>query len=275
MKMKTLVAALAFGFAAAGAFAQAQSGPVRIGFITDMASLYADIDGPAGVEMVKWAVDDFGGKVLNRPIEVLTADHQNKADVAASKAREWIDAQNLAMLIGGTSSGTNLAMAGVTKEKHRPFISIGAGSARLTNEDCSPYTVHYAYDTVSLAKVAGSALVKAGNKDWYFLTADYAFGASLEADATTVVKANGGKVVGSVKHPLNASDFSSFLLQAQGSKAQVVGLANAGGDTINAIKQAAEFGLTKSGGQKLSPLLVFITDIDSVGLQTAQGLLLA
>ena len=151
MKIKTLVAAMALGLGSLAATAQNNSGPVRIGFITDMASLYADIDGPAGAEMIKWAVEDFGGKVLNRPIEVLTADHQNKADVAASKAREWIDSQNLSMLIGGTSSGTNLAMAGVTKEKKRPFISIGAGSARLTNEDCSPYTVHYAYDTVALA----------------------------------------------------------------------------------------------------------------------------
>ncbi|HET8747209.1 MAG TPA: ABC transporter substrate-binding protein [Ramlibacter sp.] len=273
MKIKTLVSALALGFAATGAFAQAQTGPVRIGFITDMSSLYADIDGPAGAEMIKWAVEDFGGKVLNRPIEVLTADHQNKADVAASKAREWIDSQNLAMLIGGTSSGTNLAMAGVAKEKKRPFISIGAGSARLTNEDCSPWTIHYAYDTVALAKVAGNALIKAGNKKWYFLTADYAFGHSLEADATTVVKANGGTVVGSVKHPLNASDFSSFLLQAQGSKADILAMANAGGDFVNAMKAAKEFGITKS--MKVAGLLVFINDVHSVGLGATEGLQLA
>jgi branched-chain amino acid transport system substrate-binding protein len=223
--------------------------------------------------MIKWAVQDFGGKVLNRPIEVLTADHQNKADVAASKAREWIDSQNLAMLIGGTSSGTNLAMAGVTKEKKRPFISIGAGSARLTNEDCSPYTVHYAYDTVALAKVGGGALVKGGAKKWYFLTADYAFGHSLEADATTVVKANGGTVVGSVKHPLNASDFSSFLLQAQGSKADILAMANAGGDFVNAMKAAKEFGITKQ--MKVAGLLVFINDVHSVGLANAEGLQVA
>jgi len=273
MKMKTLAAALALGFAAAGALAQAQTGPVRIGFITDMSSLYADIDGPAGAEMIKWAIEDFGGKVLNRPVELLTADHQNKADVAASKAREWIDSQNLAMLIGGTSSGTALAMAGVTKEKKRPYISIGAGSSRLTNEDCSPYTIHYAYDTVALAKVGGSALVKAGAKKWYFLTADYAFGHSLEADATKVVKENGGTVVGSVRHPLNASDFSSFLLQAQGSKADILALANAGGDTINAMKAAKEFGITKS--MKVAGLLVFINDVHSVGLANAEGLQLA
>jgi len=272
MKMKILVASLAAGLAG-GAFAQAQSGPVRIGFITDMSSVYADIDGPGGVEVIKWAVQDFGGKVLNRPIEVLSADHQNKADVAASKAREWIDSQNLAMLVGGTNSGTNLAMAGVAKEKKRPFISIGAGSARLTNEDCSPYTIHYAYDTVALAKVGGKALIKAGAKKWYFLTADYAFGHSLEADATKVVKENGGTVVGSVKHPLNASDFSSFLLQAQGSKADILALANAGGDFVNAMKAAKEFGITKS--MKVAGLLVFINDVHAVGQQNAEGLQLA
>jgi branched-chain amino acid transport system substrate-binding protein len=273
MKIKTLVAAMALGLGSLAATAQNNAGPVRIGFITDMASLYADIDGPAGAEMVKWAVEDFGGKVLNRPIEVLTADHQNKADVAASKAREWIDSQNLSMLIGGTSSGTNLAMAGVAKEKKRPFISIGAGSARLTNEDCSPYTVHYAYDTVALAKVGGSALIKSGAKKWYFLTADYAFGQSLESDATKVVKENGGTVVGSVKHPLNASDFSSFLLQAQSSKADILAMANAGGDFVNAMKAAKEFGITKQ--MKVAGLLVFINDVHAVGVANAEGLQVA
>ena len=272
MKLTTLVAALALGLGATGAFAQ-DSGPVKIGFITDMSGLYADIDGPAGGEMVKWAVQDFGGKVLNRPIEVLTADHQNKADVAASKAREWFDKDGLSMLVGGTSSGTNLAMAQLAKEKKRPFISIGAGSARLTNEDCSPFTVHYAYDTVALAKVAGSALVKAGNKSWFFLTADYAFGQSLEADASTVVKANGGTVVGSVKHPLSASDFSSFLLQAQSSKAQILAMANAGGDFTNAMKAAKEFGVNKT--MKIAGLLVFINDVHSLGLANTEGLQLA
>lgn len=273
MKLKTLVAALAVGLGSYAAVAQTQTGPVRIGFITDMASLYADIDGPGGAEMIKWATQDFGGKVLGRPIEVVSADHQNKADVASSKAREWIDKDNLALLIGGTSSGTNLAMATVTKEKKRPFISIGAGSARLTNEDCSPYTVHYAYDTVALAKVAGNALVKAGNKNWFFLTADYAFGYSLEGDASNVVKANGGTVVGTVRHPLNASDFSSFLLQAQGSKAQILGLANAGGDFTNAMKAAKEFGITKT--MKVAGLLVFINDVHSLGLANTEGLQLA
>jgi branched-chain amino acid transport system substrate-binding protein len=271
MKLKTLVTALAIGFAAA---ASAQNtGPVKIGFITDMSSVYADLDGPAGGEMVKWAAQDFGGKVLNRPIEVLTADHQNKADVASSKAREWIDKDGLSMLIGGTNSGTSLAMAKLAEEKKRPFFSIGAGSARLTNEACSPYTVHYAYDTVALAKVAGTSLVKAGNKSWFFLTADYAFGHSLEADASTVVKANGGSVVGAVRHPLNASDFSSFLLQAQSSKAQMLGLANAGGDFTNAMKAAKEFGITKT--MKVAGLLVFINEIHSLGLANTEGLQVA
>jgi branched-chain amino acid transport system substrate-binding protein len=271
MKLKALVAALAVGLTGA-AFAQ-NTGPIKIGIITDMSSLYADIDGPAGAEMLKWAVQDFGGKVLNRPIEVLSADHQNKADVASSKAREWIDKDGLQMLIGGTNSGTALALSKVTTEKKKPFIAIGAGSARLTNEDCSPYTVHYAYDTVSLAKVAGSALVKAGNKSWYFLTADYAFGYSLEGDASNVVKANGGTVAGAVRHPLNASDFSSFLLQAQSSKAQILALANAGGDFTNAMKAAKEFGIGKT--MKVAGLLVFINDVHSLGLANTEGLQLA
>ena len=271
MKLKLLALSITLGFSAA---ASAQNtGPVKIGFITDMSSLYADIDGPAGGEMVKWAVQDFGGKVLNRPVEVLTADHQNKADVASSKAREWIDKDGLSMLIGGTNSGTALAMAKIAEEKKRPFIAIGPGSARLTNEACSPYTVHYAYDTVSLAKVAGTALVKSGAKSWFFLTADYAFGYSLESDASNVVKANGGTVAGAVRHPLNASDFSSFLLQAQSSKAQVLALANAGGDFTNAMKAAKEFGINKT--MKVTGLLAFINDVHSLGLANTEGLQLA
>ncbi len=271
MKLKTLVALLSIGF---GAAASAQTtGPIKIGMITDMSSLYADIDGPAGAEMVKWAVQDFGGKVLNRPIEVLSADHQNKPDIASSKAREWMDKDGLAMLVGGTNSGTALAMAKVAAEKKRPFMAIGPGSARLTNEDCTPYTVHYAYDTVSLAKVAGTALVKAGNKSWFFLTADYAFGHSLEKDASDVVKANGGTIAGAVRHPLNASDFSSFLLQAQTSKAQILALANAGGDFTNAMKAAREFGINKT--MKVAGLLVFINDVHSLGLANTEGLQLA
>ncbi|MDM0085866.1 MULTISPECIES: ABC transporter substrate-binding protein [unclassified Variovorax] len=251
--------------------AQAQE-KVKIGFITDMSSLYADVEGKNGALAIQMAIDDFGGKVNGMPIELLQADHQNKADIAASKAREWIDTQGLTMLFGGTSSGTGLAMAKVAQEKKRVFIVNGAGSSALTNEQCSPYTVHYAYDTVALAKGTGSAVIARGDKSWFFLTADYAFGQALEADASKVVKEKGGTVVGSVKHPLNTSDFSSFLLQAQNSKAQVLALANAGGDTINAIKAAKEFGITKS--MKMVGLLVFVTDVHSLGLKNTEGLLL-
>ncbi|MDO8906157.1 ABC transporter substrate-binding protein [Hydrogenophaga sp.] len=271
MKLKPVVIAASIALASA---ASAQgTGPVKIGFITDMSSLYADIDGPAGAEMVKWAAEDFGGKVLGRPIEVLSADHQNKADVASSKAREWVDKDGLSMLVGGTNSGAALAMATVAQEKKLPFMSIGAGSSRLTNDACTPYTVHYAYDTVALAKVAGNALVKGGSKNWFFLTADYAFGHSLEADASAVVRANGGAVAGAVRHPLNASDFSSFLLQAQTSKAQVLALANAGGDFTNAMKASREFGINKT--MKIAGLLVFINDVHSLGLSNTEGLQLA
>ncbi|MDU7588235.1 MAG: ABC transporter substrate-binding protein, partial [Acidovorax sp.] len=245
---------------------------VKIGFITDMSSLYADVEGKNGALAIQMAIDDFGGKVLGKPIELLSADHQNKADIAASKAREWIDTQNLTMLFGGTNSGTALAMAKVAEEKKRVYFNSGAGSSALTNDQCTPYTVHYAYDTVALAKGTGGAVVKQGGKDWFFLTADYAFGQALENDTAKVVKENGGRVVGNVKHPLNASDFSSFLLQAQNSKAQILGLANAGGDTINAIKAAKEFGINKN--MKLAGLLVFLTDIHSLGLKNTEGLLL-
>ncbi|MCZ2405778.1 MAG: ABC transporter permease [Burkholderiales bacterium 68-12] len=269
-KLKTLAAALgAAGLCLGAVQAQAQD-KVKIGFITDMSSLYADVDGKNGAMAIQMAIDDFGGKVLGKPIELLSADHQNKADIAASKAREWIDTQGLTMLFGGTNSGTALAMAKIADEKKRVFMVNGAGSSALTNDQCTPYTVHYAYDTVALAKGTGGALVKQGNKDWFFLTADYAFGAALEADASKVVKENGGRVVGSVKHPLNATDFSSFLLQAQNSKAQVLGLANAGGDTINAIKAAKEFGINKS--MKMVGLLVFVTDVHSLGLKNTEGL---
>jgi branched-chain amino acid transport system substrate-binding protein len=277
MKLKQLTAACTVALAAmfgVATTAQAQiSGDViRIGIITDMSSLYADIDGPAGVEAIKMAVADMGGAINGKKIEVLYADHQNKADVAAAKAREWFDTQGLDMLIGGTNSGTALAMAKVAAEKKKVFLVVGAASSALTNEQCNPYTVHWAYDTVALAKGTGNAVVKAGGKTWYFLTADYAFGAQLQNDTAAVVKAAGGTVVGSVKHPLSASDFSSFLLQAQGSKAQILGLANAGGDTINAIKAANEFGVTKT--MKLAGLLVFINDIHSLGLKTTQGMYL-
>jgi branched-chain amino acid transport system substrate-binding protein len=277
MKLKKLAAVCALSCAAMGVLptaAQAQiSGDViRIGIITDMSGLYSDIDGPAGAEAIKMAVAELGGSVNGKKIEVLSADHQNKPDVAAAKAREWFDTQGVDMLIGGTNSGTALAMAKVAAEKKKLFIAIGAGSSALTNEQCNPYTVHYAYDTVALAKGTGNAVVKAGGKSWYFLQADYAFGAALQNDTANVVKAAGGTVLGTVKHPLSASDFSSFLLQAQGSKAQILGLANAGGDTINAVKAANEFGVTKT--MKLAGLLVFINDIHSLGLNATQGMYL-
>jgi branched-chain amino acid transport system substrate-binding protein len=273
MKSRKLAAAVACAglFAAGAAQAQYSGDVIRIGFITDLSGVYADIDGKSGEEAIRMAIADMGGAINGKKIELLVADHQNKQDVAASKAREWFDTQGLDMLIGGTNSGTGLSMAKVAAEKKKPFISIGAGTNRLTNEECSPWTIHYAYDTVALAQVTGSQIVKNGGKSWYFLTADYAFGQSLEKDTTDVVKANGGTVVGSVKHPLSASDFSSFLLQAQSSKAQILGLANAGGDTINSIKAAKEFGITKT--MKVAGLLVFIADVHSLGLPTSQGLL--
>jgi branched-chain amino acid transport system substrate-binding protein len=257
---------------AGSASAQISGDTIKIGFITDMSGLYADIDGPGGAEAIKMAIADAGGSINGKKIELLTADHQNKADIAASRAREWFDRDGVDVLIAGTNSATSLSMAKIAAEKKKPFIAIGAGTARLTNEECSPYTVHYAYDTVALAKGTGSAVVKQGGKSWFFLTADYAFGASLENDTAAVVKANGGKVLGSVKHPLSASDFSSFLLQAQASKAQILGLANAGGDTINSIKAANEFGITKT--MKLAGLLMFINDVHSLGLNLTQGMYL-
>ena len=274
LKAKVMSLAVATAFVGLTGSAQAQiSGDViKIGLITDMSGVYADVDGPAGAEAVKMAIADLGGTINGKKIEFIVTDHQNKADIAASKAREWFDQQGIDMLIGGTNSGANLAMAKVASEKKKVFFSVGAATSRLTNEECTPYTVHYAYDTVALARGTGGAIVKNGGKDWYFLTADYAFGASLEKDTADVVKSAGGKVVGSVKHPLSASDFSSFLLQAQSSKAQILGLANAGGDTINAIKAANEFGVQKS--MKLAGLLMFITDIHSLGLNLTQGMFL-
>jgi branched-chain amino acid transport system substrate-binding protein len=249
--------------------------PLKLGGILDMSGLYADITGAGSETAAKMAAEDFGGEVLGRKIEIIAADHLNKADLAASIARDMLDNQGVEMLFDVAASATALAAGEIAKARNKIVIFNGPGSIRLSNEACGPYTMHYAYDTFAQANVTGLATVKAGLDTWFFLTADYAFGQDLEKDTTNVVLKNGGKVLGSVRHPLNTSDFSSFLLQAQSSKAKVVGLANAGGDTINAIKQAAEFGLTRSGGQKLSPLLVFVTDIDSVGLETAQGLLLA
>ncbi|HWJ94254.1 MAG TPA: ABC transporter substrate-binding protein, partial [Telluria sp.] len=264
-------AALAAGLSLP-AHAQYTNNTIKIGMITDLSGVYSDVDGNGGAEAVKMAIADMGGAIAGKKIEFVVADHQNKPDIAASRAREWFDQQGVDMLIGGTNSGASLAMAKVAAEKKKPFFVIGAGAAALTNEQCSPYTVHYAYDTVALARGTASAMLKQGAKSWYFLTADYAFGQSLEKDTADVVKANGGTVVGSVKHPLGASDFSSFLLQAQSSKAQVLGLANAGGDFINSMKAANEFGLTKK--MKTAGLLVFINDIHTLGLKTTQGMYL-
>ncbi|HRP20843.1 MAG TPA: ABC transporter substrate-binding protein [Alicycliphilus sp.] len=270
--MKTNYTALVLMVAAAGlagTAAQAQD-KVKIGYISDMSSLYADLEGKHGATAIQMAIDDFGGKVLGMPIELMSADHQNKADIAASKAREWIDTQGLTMIFSGTNSGTALALAKVAEEKKRVMINNGAASSALTNEQCTPYTVHYAYDTVALSKGSAGAMVANGDKSWFFLTADYAFGHAMEADASKVVKDKGGTVVGAVRHPLNASDFSSFLLQAQNSKAQVLALANAGGDTINTIKAAKEFGIGKT--MKVTPLLVFYSDIHSLGLKNTEGM---
>ena len=270
----TGIFAAALAMSSTAALAQAKP-PLKLGGILDMSSLYADITGAGSEYAAKMAVEDFGGEVLGRKVEIVVADHLNKADLSASIARDMFDNQGVEMLFDVAASATALAALEISKARGKINMFNGPASIRLSNEACGPYTVHYAYDTFSQANVTGLAAVKQGLDSWFFLTADYAFGQDLEKDTTNVVLKSGGKVVGGVKHPLNTSDFSSFLLQAQSSKAKVVGLANAGGDTINAIKQAAEFGLTKNGGQKLSPLLAFVTDIDSVGLETAQGLLLA
>ncbi|THJ32427.1 ABC transporter substrate-binding protein [Lampropedia aestuarii] len=269
MKFQLTAIAAVLGVAGLTGAAHAQD-KVVIGFVTDMSSLYSDVDGKNGATAAQMAIDDFGGKVLGKPIELVTADHQNKADIAAAKVREWIDTQNASMILGGTNSGTALASSTVANEKGVLYINNGAGTSALTNEQCAPLTIHYAYDTVALARGTGKAIVDSGGKDWFFLTADYAFGHSLEKDTAATVKAAGGDVKGMVRHPLNASDFSSFLLQAQSSKAQILGMANAGGDTINTIKAANEFGITST--MKLAGLLLFLTDIHSMGLPTTQGL---
>src|SRR3954469_830546 len=274
--MKRVVAgifAAALAMSSTAVLAQGKP-PLKLGGILDMSGLYADITGPGSEMAAKMAVEDFGGEVLGRKIEIVAADHLNKADLAASIARDMLDNQGVEMLFDVAASATALAALEVSKARGKITMFNGPGSIRLSNEACGPYTVHYVFDTFAQANVTGLAAVKQGLDSWFFLTADYAFGQDLEKDTTNVVLKSGGKVLGTVKHPLNTSDFSSYLLQAQSSKAKVIGLANAGGDTINAIKQSAEFGLMKSG-QKLSPLLAFVTDIDSIGLETAQGLLLA
>ena len=280
MKRKLISTLVAGAFALAPvAMAQQKSaagkisdGVVKIGVLTDMSGLYSDLGGQGSVVAAQMAIEDFGKTVLGAKIELVSADHQNNAETGANRVREWFDRQQVDMVTDALNSAVGIATSKVANEKKKLILNVGAASTRLTNEDCNPYTIHYAYDTYALANGTGKAIVKQGGDTWFFLTADYAFGHSLESDTSNVVKANGGKILGSVRHPLNAADFSSFLLQAQSSKAKIIGLANAGGDTINSIKAANEFGITKN--QSLAGLLVFITDVHSLGLNTAQGMLL-
>jgi branched-chain amino acid transport system substrate-binding protein len=266
--MKRGVVGLAACVLAAGmatsAWAQLSNDSVKVGVATDMASLYADINGPGAVAAVEMAIADFGGKLVS-------GDVQNKADVAATMARKWYDSDGVDVILGAAASSSSIAIQGVAGEKKRVFLATDPASSDITGKLCNPYTVHWVYDTSSLANGTGSAVVKSGGKTWFFLTADYAFGYALQRDVAAVVTKAGGQVLGEVRHPINTQDFSSFLLQAQASKAQIIGLANAGGDTISSIKQAAEFGIVKAG-QKLAGLLVFVTDVHSLGLERVQGL---
>lgn len=271
IKSKALIYATmaSLGLGCAGS-ASAAGDVIRIGFITDLSGVYSDIDGPGGVEAIKMAIGDLNGTIGGRKIELVVADHQNKADIASSKLREWFDQGGVDVVIGGTNSSASLAMAKIAADKKKLFLSASSGTTRLTNEECNPYSVQYTYDTVSVARVTGLAMAKQeAAKTWFFVTADVAFGHSLEKDTADTIKAAGATVVGSAKHPLGASDFSSLLLQAQSSKAQVLGLATGGGDLVNAIKGANEFGITKS--MKIAAPLMFITDIHALGLPLTQG----
>jgi branched-chain amino acid transport system substrate-binding protein len=272
--MKSFAAVLLAALAASAGAANAQISDdvVKIGVLTDMASLYADATGKGSLVAVQMAVADYGGKVKGNPVEVISADHQNKPDVALSIARNWYDNEKVDAIFDVPTSSVALPISALTREKNKIHINSGGGTSDLTGVACSPNTVHWTYDTYSLSNVAGKAMVKRGEDTWFFITADYAFGMALERDAANVVKENGGKVLGDVRHPLNNSDFSSFLLQAQSSKAKVIGLANAGGDTQNALKQAAEFGITQAG-QKMIALLTEITDVHSLGIKATQGLI--
>jgi branched-chain amino acid transport system substrate-binding protein len=263
----TLFAAV--GLAAGSAAADVTS--LKIGVLNDQSGLYTDLSGPAGVDAVRMAVEDFGGSIGGAKIEVVSADHQNKPDIGTAIVRQWFDQDHVDIVMDVPSSGVALAVNEVAREKNKIAIFSGPGSSDLTNAKCSPSGVHWTYDTYALAKGTGSAITKNGGNTWFFLTADYAFGQALERDTAAVIEANGGKVLGEVRVPLSTPDFSSFLLQAQGSGAKVIGLANAGGDTITSIKQASEFGIT-AGGQQLAGLLVLITDVHSLGLKAAQGL---
>ena len=256
---------------ASSATAQMTDKVIKIGVLNDQSGLYADLSGQGSVVAAKLAVENFGGKIDGTPIEVIFADHQNKPDVGSNIARQWYNVEKVDAIVDVPTSSVALAINQITKDKNKVFLDSGAATSDLTGKACSPNTIHWTYDTWALANGTGKAVVQSGGDTWFFLTADYAFGHALERDVTAVVKAAGGKVLGSVRHPLNASDFSSFLLQAQASKAKVIGLANAGGDTINSIKAAAEFGITQ-GGQRLAGLLVFVNDINALGLKVAQGL---
>jgi branched-chain amino acid transport system substrate-binding protein len=268
-----LAASLAFAAAALfGTAAQAQVS-VKIGVLNDMSSLYADISGPGSVIAAKMAVEDFNPAAHGMKVEIVSADHQNKPDVGSNIARQWFDVDHVDAIVDVPTSSVAFAVNDVARDKNKVFLISGAAASDLTGPKCSPNTVHWTYDTWMLANGTGKALVKTGGDTWFFLTSDYAFGHALERDTAAAVTAAGGKVLGGVNHPLNTSDFSSFLLQAQASKAKVIGLANAGGDTINAIKQGAEFGIT-AGGQQFAGLLVFVTDVNALGLKTAQGLVL-
>jgi branched-chain amino acid transport system substrate-binding protein len=269
--ISTLVgAALALGTGAASA--QISDGMIKIGVLSDMSSLYADIGGPGSTLAARMAVEDFGAAAKGMKVEVVSADHQNKADVGSSVARQWYDVDKVDAIFDVPNSAVALAINQLTREKGKAFIDSGAASSDLTGKACSPNTVHWTYDTWMLANGTGTAIVKTGGDSWFFLTSDYAFGHALERDTEAAVIKNGGKVLGKVRHPLNTQDFSSFLLQAQSSKAKVIGLANAGGDTINSVKQAAEFGIVK-GGQSLAGMLVFLSDVHGLGLDKAQGLI--
>jgi branched-chain amino acid transport system substrate-binding protein len=259
----------------AGSAAQAQytDGVIKIGVLNDMSGLYADLSGPGSAYAARQAVEDFGAAAKGLKVEVVSADHQNRPDTGSSIARSWIDRDQVDVIVDVPTSSVALAVSELVKEKNKVFLASGPAASDLTGPKCSPNTVHWTYDTWALANGTGKAIVKSGGDTWFFLTADYAFGHALERDTAAVVEANGGKVLGKVRHPLSTNDFSSFLLQAQSSKAKIIGLANAGGDTINSIKQAAEFGIVK-GGQNLAGLLVFITDVHSLGLPTAQGLIM-
>ncbi len=270
--MKTRMTLAALAVALACGTASAQQINVKIGVLTDMSSLYADVTGPGSLHAAKMAAADFMKTNPNVKIEVIGGDHQNKADIGSQLANQWYDVEKVDMIADVPNSGVALAIAQVTRDKNKVFVGSGPASSDLTGAKCSPNTVHWTYDTWMLANGTGKAIVKTGGDTWFFLTSDYAFGHALERDTAAVVEANGGKVLGKVRHPINTNDFSSFLLQAQSSKAKVIGLANAGGDTINSIKQAAEFGIVK-GGQNMAGLLVFASDINALGLPTAQGLI--